>query len=178
MNNLFYSLISLAIALFFLTLGIMCMMLPWSPIVRSDLIQFILEDSIAISLFGFGFAIVALALIINIGFSTRYNYYKVRSEPNAISIDETIIQEYLNTYWKTLFPQSTIPSRLKIKKNRIYIIADLPYIPLQEQKQFLEKVKAELNDLFSTILGYRDVFYLSASFQTEQKKPSLVHSLR
>jgi hypothetical protein len=169
MNHLFYSLISLAIALFFLTLGIMCVMLPWSPIVRSDLIQFILEDSIAICLFGFGFVIVGLAVIVNIAFSAKHSYYQLRSGPQSISIDEAIIQEYLNTYWKNLFPQSTIPNRLTIKKNKIHLVANLPYIPLPEQKRFLEKVKIDLSELFTATLGYQDTFYLSASFQPEQK---------
>lgn len=170
MNNLFYSLISLTIALFFLTVGVMCMMLPWSPMVRSDLIQFILEDSIAISLFGFAFLIVGLAVIINIAFSTKHSYYRVRSGPQSISIDEDIIQDYLNVYWKNLFPKSTVPNRLSIKKNKIHLVADLPYIPLREQKPLLEKIKSELSELFSSTLGYQDTFYLSASFQSEPKK--------
>lgn len=147
----------------------MCVMLPWSPIVRSDLIQFILEDSLAICLFGFGFIVVGLAVIINIAFSAKHSYYQLRAGPYSVSIDEEIIHEYLNTYWKNLFPQSPVPNRLTIKKNKIYLVADLPYIPLPEQKRFLEKVKMDLSELFTSTLGYKDMFYLSVSFQSEQK---------
>lgn len=170
MNNLFYSLISLAIAIFFIMLGIISVMLPWSPMVRTDLIQFILEDSIAIFIFGFCLIIIGLAVVINIAFSARRSYYRLRSGPKSIWIDESVIQDYLNSYWKDLFPQSSVPNRLIMKKNKIHLVADLPYIPLAEQKELLERIKTDLTDLFGTFLGYRETFYLSASFQPEHKK--------
>lgn len=170
MYNLLYSLISLTIALFFLTMGVLCVMLPWSPTVRADLVRFILEDSVTISLFGAGFVLVGLAVIINIAFNARHSYYRIRSGPKAISIDESIIQDYLNTYLNNLFPGANVPNRLTIKKNKLYLAADLPFVPIKEQKQLLEKIKNELSDLFSSTLGYRDAFYISASFQSEDRR--------
>lgn len=170
MSNLFYSLISLTVAIFFLMLGLVAVLLPWSPLVRADIIQFILEDSIAIFLFGFVFIVVGLAIVISILLSTRRSYYRLKGGVQTVLIDEHVIQDYLDTYWKELFPKTTIPNRLQIKKNKIYLSADLPYIPQEEQKAVLERIRNDLTDIFSSFLGYQEPFHLAASFQSEQKK--------
>lgn len=173
MSNFFYSLISLLTAIFFILLGIASVMLPWSPFVRTELVQFILGDSITIFLFGFAFIIIGLAIAINIILSSRRKYFHLHSGPKSIWIDETIIQDYLITYWKQLFPQSEVPSKLTLKKNKIHLIADLPYIPLDQQKDVLERIKNDLSELFGTFFGYQEPFYLSASFQPKQiEKPA------
>jgi hypothetical protein len=168
-SNLFYSLINIAIAIFFLVLGLVAIMLPWSPMVRTDVIQFILEDSIAIFLFGFVFLIIGLVLVIYTLLSTRRSYYRLKGGPQSILIDEQVVQDYLDSYWKHLFPQAVVPNRLQIKKNKIHLVADLPYVPAAEQKQLLESIKADLTEMFSSFLGYKEPFYLSASFQPDTK---------
>lgn len=170
MNNLFYSLISFIIALFFILLGIIGVMVPWSPGVRTDLVQFILDDSLAISLFGFTSIVVGLAIAINILLNTRRQYYHIRSDSNAIAVDETVIQQYLNTYWKQLFPNNDIPNRLTLKNNKIHITVDFPHLPLSQQQVLLERIKNDLSQTFANMLGYHSEFYLSASFQAEAKK--------
>lgn len=166
----FYSLISLFVALFFLLLGILAMMLPWSPNARTDLVAFILEDSLAIFLFGFAFFAIGIAIITQIILYTRKSYFHLKSTPRSISVDETVIADYISGYWRDLFPKSHVPSRLTLKKNKIHITADLPYIPQSEQKDLLEKIKNEIDDLLHNVIGYRDTFYLSASFQSKKNE--------
>lgn len=170
MNHWFYSLISLFVALFFLLLGSLAIMLPWSPVARTDLVMFILEDSLAIFLFGFVFLAIGIAIVTQIILSARKNYYRLKSSPRAISVDEAVITNYINSYWKDLFPKTYIPSSLNLKKNKIHITADLPYIPQSEQKELLEKIKTDLDELLASLLGYRDIFYLSASFQPKRNE--------
>lgn len=169
MYYLFYSLISFIIALFFILIGIVSIMIPWSAGVRSDLIRFILEDSLTISLFGFAFVVIGLAIVINILLNSRRSYYHVKSGQSAITVDEAVIQQYLSLYWKQLFPQSEIPFKLNIKKNRIYLSADLPYQPIEEQRPLLERIRHDLRKLFSSHLGYDSEFSLSISFQKAPK---------
>lgn len=165
MNNLFYSLISFIIAIFFILLGIVNIMIPWSDEVRYSLVKFILEDSLAISLFGFAFVVVGVAIAINILLNTRRKYYQLKMGTKAIKVDEAVISQYLAHYWKQLFPSTDTPCRLSIRKNKIHIVADLPFLPMLEQRQLLERIKQDLEALFEKQLGYKDEFYLSASFQ-------------
>lgn len=169
MSAIFYSLISLVIAIFFVLIGIICVMIPWSPSVRTDLIQFILENSIAIFLFGFGFIIIGFSIVINIIQSSRRSYYYVRTGNNSVMVDETLIQDYLNSYWNHLFPQHDVPSRLTLKKNKIHVFADLPFIPVPQQKALMDRIKRDVNDILTKTLGYQNEFMLSISFQAEKK---------
>ncbi len=167
MNNIFYSLINLFIGIFFILLGIISAMLPWSTGIRTSLIQIILENSVVIFLFGFCFLVIGALIVVNILLNARRNYYHLRASACKVSIEETVIQDYLDNYWKQVFPQSKIASKLFLKKNKIYLTADLPYVPLTEQKIVLERIQTDLGELFLSYLGYRQPFYLSASFQSE-----------
>lgn len=175
MNNFFYSLISFIVALFFILLGIIGILIPWSPGIRTDLVQFILNDYLVISLFGFATIIIGLSIAINILINTKRKYYHIRSDANAITVDETIIQQYLNAYWEELFPGSDIPSRITLKNNKIHISVDFPELPIGQQQLILERIKQDLRSKFAELLGYHNEFYLSSSFQspTSSKKKDL-----
>jgi hypothetical protein len=170
MRNLFYSLISLIIAIFFIVVGIICVIIPWSPDVQTGIIQFILNESIALSLFGLTVIVIGLAIVANIWVNSRKRHYYIRSKDNTVAADEVLVQQYLNIYWKQLFPEHDIPSRLTLKKNKIHVAVDLPYIPLPEQRNLLERIKQELSSVFTKALGYQDEFFLSATFQRQPKK--------
>ena len=170
MYNFFYSLIYFIIAIFFILLGIVGVMIPWSDTIRSELVQFIQRDALVISLFGFAFVIVGFAIAVNIIINARRSYYLLKSGDNAVMVDEQIIQQYLTVYWKQLFPNYDTPCRLRIKKNRLHLTIELPYLPTTEQPVLLERIKQELRDLFASSLGYHDEFQISASFQPEAKK--------
>lgn len=167
MNNLFYSLITLAIALVFLLTGIVGIMIPWSTEVRAGLVRFINEDSVTISLFGLAFIIVAAAIIANIVIGMRRSYYHISSGNYGVSVDEAAIQQLLNAYWQQTFPGQDIPSRLTLRNNHIHIAADLPYTPADEQTLVLERIRQDLRETFGSVLGYTSEFYLSASFQSQ-----------
>lgn len=160
-----YYIISFVVAAFILCLGIIAAILPWSASVRTDFITLILENSVAISLFGFGFIIVGAGMFINLWMNAKRSYYYVRVGGKSVAVDEEIIQHYLEAYWKHLFPKHEIPCKLILKKNKIKIIADLPYAPPDERKLFIERIQEDLQDILMKILGYSREFVLSVSFQ-------------
>jgi hypothetical protein len=164
-NNFAYSILSFVVALFFILIGIVGILIPWSINVRTLLTKFIFEDAIAISLFGFTFFVIGLAIVIHILFNAQKKHYKISSLKGPTTVDEAVIQEYLETYWKQLFPKNDIPCQLALKDNKIHVAVDLPYLPIQEQRPLLEKIRKDLMDMFTKVLGYRDEFFLSATFQ-------------
>lgn len=169
MNHLLQSLINIIIALFFILIGIVGILIPWSINVRNLLTRFIFEDALAISLFGFTFFVIGLALVVNILLTNKRRHYNISSEKGSTTVEEAVVQEYLNTYWKQLYPTTDIPCHLTVRDNKIHIAVDLPYLPLPEQKPLLEKVRQDLIEIFAKILGYREDFFLSASFQDQKK---------
>lgn len=165
MNNFFSSLINFVVAIFFMLIGVVGLVIPWSAPVRALLTKFIFEDSLALSLFGFTFFVIGLAIAIHVLLNAKHSSYKIHSHDNSMTVEREVIQTYLNNYLKQLFPKSEIPCHLTFKENKIHVVVDLPYLPIPEQKPLLERIRKELVDLFRKILAYEDDFFLVASFQ-------------
>jgi hypothetical protein len=95
----------------------------------------------------------------------------IRTGKNALILDENVIHQYLEAYWEEHFPKSHIPFDLTFKKHSLQIVADLPAIPLSEQKIFLERVRHDFSDLFGRVLGYPYDVNFIASFQADKASP-------
>lgn len=165
MTRFFNALFNSILALFFLLIGITCILIPWSIDLRATLIQLILEEPLLLSLFGIAFFISGLAIAIHLVLNQRRSSYTVKSGPNWYSVDETVIQQSLTHYWKQLFPNHEVPTQIAIKKQKIRIAIELPYHPPSEQRPLLEKIKDDLTEIFSSKLGYPKNFSLNATFQ-------------
>lgn len=166
MTNFLYSLISLFIALFFILLGIIGIILPWSSSMQSLAVSLILENSLLIFLFGLSFLAIGIATVVNILLNARRRYYHFKVSGQTVSVDTTLIQSYLQKYFKELFPNIDVPFQLEVKKNKLFITADLPYVAKNDQDALLERMRTELRELLSDFLGYKHQFHLSASFQS------------
>lgn len=170
MSHLIYSFISFIVAIFFIMSGVIGTLIPWFPQVRTDVIVFILENSIAIFLFGFCLIVIGMAMVINIVIGSRRRYYHIRSGKNLTSVNQALIEGYLNAYWKNMFPGYEVPNRLSLMNNSIHIAADLPYVAPSQQQVLLDRIKHELHDILNRVLGYRNEFRLNLSFQSSQDK--------
>ncbi|MBA3957498.1 MAG: hypothetical protein H0X51_03765 [Parachlamydiaceae bacterium] len=172
MLNFLYNLLNyfanFLVAAFFVLLGGIAILLPWSITMRTELVSLILENSIAISLIGFVVLLVGIAMLISLWMSTKKRYYYLRVSNKLVAVDEALIQTYVEAYWRQLFPVEEVPSRLVLKRNKIKIVANLPYKAPEERKLFLEKVQADLQDIFRRILGYSQDFSLAISFQPKK----------
>lgn len=167
MSNFFYYLVSFIIALFFIFIGIISFFLPETEEGLRTLAQFILQNTWLTYLFGFLFITVGVAILINIKLNVKKQYYKIKAGNKLTLLDEKIFEQYLDTYWKELFPKLEIPSHATIKNNKLYITANLPSVPLAEQKTLLQQVESDLNEILIKYLGYHQEYILSISFQPE-----------
>lgn len=170
MNHFFYSLMSFILALFFIMLGALSILMPWRPAMRTDLIQFLLENSIALSLFGLAFLTIGVAMVFSIILNAKRHYYEFKVGNNPVRVDEEVIQKYLQVYFEEIFPAQDVPCRLTVNKNLLHVTADLPYVPNTQRNVLIEKIQQDLKSLFSEHLGYNSDYYLSASFQADKKQ--------
>jgi hypothetical protein len=168
LGRFFHLAISFIIGSFFFIMGAFGIILPWSPFLQKVSTQFILEHTLILSLFGIGFVLIGLSIVIYTLINTRHRYVHIRIGENTVSIDEQVIRQYLETYWLEHFPKLHIPFHLSLKKQSLQIIVDLPPLPLAEQKIFLERVKHDFSDLFGRLLGYPYDVHLIASFESDK----------
>jgi len=157
--------ITALLAVCFILAGVTCLLTPWSSAIRTHIILFIIENTALISSFGLLFVILGITLLINVIISSQYRYYSIKSKTNSVHVDENLIQQLVDCYFKELFPKKDVPSTISIKNNTIHITVHFPYFPSFEQKPFLECVEHDLAETFSKVLGMSEEFHLSASFK-------------
>lgn len=168
LGRFFYLAISFILGSFFFILGAFSLILPWSPFLQHVVTQFILENTLILSLFGLGFVLIGLSLVIYTLLKTRHRYIPIRTGALSVAIDENLIHQYLEAYWQKQFPKIHVPFQVNFKKKSLQIMADLPALPLSEQKDFLERVKQDFSELFGNVLGYPHDIHLYVSFQADK----------
>lgn len=168
----FYLTISFVIGSFFFIMGAFSVILPWSLFLQKVTTQFILENTLVLSLFGLGFVLTGISLVIYTILHTRHRYIHIRTGKNSVMLDENVIRQYLEQYWLEHFPNTQVPFHLNFKKRSLQIVADLPFLPMSEQKAFLERVKDDFSDMFGRLMGYSYDVHLIASFQTDMREAS------
>lgn len=167
MSHFLYYLGSFIVGIFSLCLGVLCFFIPTSEQGLEKLAQFIMLNSWFSYIFGIFFLIIGLSIIINVRLGAKKQYYRIKAGNRVTVLDEKIFEQYLDTYWKELFPKNEVTSRASIKKNKLFITADLPHVPILEQKELLKQMESDLNDVLIKYLGYHQEYILSVSFQPE-----------
>ncbi|KIC71875.1 hypothetical protein DB44_CW00480 [Candidatus Protochlamydia amoebophila] len=163
-ERFFYVAISFIFGAFFFVVGVFSIALPWSELLQNAIIRFLTENTLILSLFGLGFALIGLSIFIYTAISTKHRYTFIKTGNRSISIDENLIEQYLKSYWKEQFSQSEVPFQLMIRKNFLQVAADLPAMPEEDQKNVLEKINRDFSYLFGEVLGYPHEVHLIASF--------------
>lgn len=167
MNHFFYHLLSFIIGIFFICFGIICLFIPNSESKLNELVLFIIENPWLPYLASLFFLTIGVVVFINTRLNSKKHYYKIKAGNRVTVLDEKIFEQYLDTYWKELFPKSEIPSRASIKNNKLTITADLPFIPLSQQRPLIQQIEQDLNEILIKYLGYHQEYFISINFQPE-----------
>ncbi len=168
LSKLLYSFTTLIVGVFFVLLGTIGVLTLWFQQVQEEVVRFIQQNTLFISLFSLSILLIGVGIIVQVILSTRHQHYKILGGKNLATVDEDVLQGYLDSYWKELFPKKGVPNRVYLKNNRIYISADLPYFPSEEQKTLLTKVDKDISKVLGTIFGYNQEFSLQISFNEAQ----------
>lgn len=159
--------LTLILALFFFLLGILAFLLAFSPFLQSLFVSLIQNHFWAWFFLGLGFFIVGAALAAYVQLTRRKQYLRIYTGNHQITVSKTIIEGYLKAYFEKLYPNQIIPFRFLIKKRKVQIIADLPYLPPDDQKRLLESTERDLEDLLSHYIGYNQQLEIFISFDKQ-----------
>lgn len=154
-------------ALFFLLLGILALLLPWSNSVVEITLSSMREYRWIFTLFGASLVLVGIALIGQIYLASQKKYLTIKTGDNPVFASDSVVRDSLHAYWENLFPEQEIPCRVDIKKNRIFLYVDLPYYPQDKRADFLKKVERELSILLKELFAYTKSLHLKISFDRE-----------
>jgi hypothetical protein len=168
LGRFFYLAISFAIGSLFLIFGTLSIALPWFSFLQTMTAHLIFEHTLILFIFGLGFTLIGFSIFVYAFLKTRRHYVQIRIGKFSISLDENVVHQYLENYWKEHFPEAHVPFDLSFNKHSLQIVADLPTLPLREQKAFLERIKQDFSDLFGRVLGYPYDVHFIASFQSDK----------
>lgn len=162
-----YTLLSFILSLFFIAVGISSLAIAFSPFARTEVITFLLEHPNLIALFGLLFIAIGLISFFYLIQSTKRKYYTLKSQKLEIDVSESVISKYLRSYFRELYPYSDVPCQVELKKRRAEVTADLPFVPVNEQKELLKRIEEDLTAIFRDQIGYRNELKVSISFSPE-----------
>jgi hypothetical protein len=157
--------ISLLLACFFLFLGLIILLLPWSTSMQEGFRYFMTIHVWTWSLLGAGFFLIGVSLLTYAFYSLQKTSYTLNIGKHSIEVSEKVLTGYLNNYWQHIFPEKHVASRLVLKQKGIKVSADLPYIELSEQKKLLQKIDNDLAQIFRDLLGYTPAITLRIEFE-------------
>lgn len=164
-GRFFYLTISWIVGAFFFLIGLFGIILPWSDYLQRAATELVLHHTLMLSLFGLGFTLIGLSVVTYAILNAGKRYAFVRTGNRAVVLDEALIEQYLEKYWKETFPHHQIPFYITIRKRSIQIVADLPATPEADQDRFLSKIQEDFADIFGRMLGYPNEVHFIAHFQ-------------
>lgn len=162
-------LLTLILALFFIVLGLIGIVLPWSTSARTEVVDFLLSNTVLLSLFGFSFLVMGAGTLLQIFNGLKRRYTTIKDGDSKVELSEEVFKDYLSIYFQELFPYTEVPCQVQLKKRKARVIADLPFVPENQQKDLLKKIEEELSDIFRELIGYRHALLLSISFAPTEK---------
>lgn len=162
-----YSFLNLILALFFILFGSITLLLPWSHTIQHHVIHFITENAWPLNLFGLGFILIGVAILAYTLLTKKKQYFSIKLGQNQATISDKVIDDYLKTYFAKQFPSQEIPYRFTLGKNTFHLVADLPFVPPEDQNKLLDKIENDLQKLFYDFIGYHKQLKFSFSFATQ-----------
>lgn len=159
-----YTFLSFILSLFFVAVGVCALAFAVSPFARTETITFLLENTNLIVLFGILFIAIGIISFFYLIQSTKRKYFTLKSQKLEIEVSESVIHKYLKSYFRELYPYNDIPCQVELKKRRAEVTADLPFVPINEQRELLKKIEEDLTSIFRDQIGYRNELKVSISF--------------
>jgi len=156
-GQIVFSAAHIFVVFFILALGAFFISLPNAPDFRSAF--FDLLSSHPSFFVGLGTSLLVLggALLIGFYLMNRKRYFQLSLNCSKTLVDEDIIRDYVEKYWKTSFSTS-VDNVIVHGKKRLEVIASLPK---DADDTSLERVQDELGLLLARKLGYDSDFVLT-----------------
>ncbi|MBJ7449289.1 MAG: hypothetical protein JHC93_02895 [Parachlamydiales bacterium] len=164
-QSIVFTLTNLCFIVLLIASGVFFFVLPKIPHFTDIAISFLLGKSWILHTTGAGLCTLGMILLATLYRTGRSRYYNIRMGKRQIDVTEVVVQKIIGRYWKKRFPGQEVHTEILIKRNSIHIIAELPAFPYGEQKNILEKIETDLEQILEDTLGYHQEFVLNVSFQ-------------
>ena len=161
-GNILFSAVHFFVILLILSLGGLLLALPYAETFRFHLTYYIYERPDLFKLIGgvsLGFGVL---LLIGFYFLNKRHFLTVKMGPAATQIDEAIVQNYVQDYWKEKHASDEGLVDVVVQKGEVLeIIVPAPKDWEGEVEEHLLRLQNDLGDRLSRRLGYYREFYIT-----------------
>lgn len=132
---------------------------------RLYIAEILLYRSEVITSVGVIFLLTGLFLFLGFYVLYRHRVLRYKMQPHLAEVNAALIQNSLENYWKTKFPEMKIQTQIAFRSTgKLEISILVPSMGEDEQIKFLEKSEKDIGDLLYKMLGYDKEFFLTLSF--------------
>lgn len=163
-SNVLFSAAHFFVVFFVICLGCLFCAFPYAQQFRLSFIHFLQQEPETFQ--WIGGAILAFGGLLLLGFSllNRRRFLRIQMGPAKTLVDEAIVQDYVQTYWKEKHPDDDVHVDVVVQKGEtLEIIVPASKDWEGKVEEHLEAVQNDLGDRLSRRLGYYREFYLTLS---------------
>lgn len=128
--------------------------LHYTPHVRQDIADWILEPSGSLLFLGCLTLGTALLLTICFWVMQRTQYLRLEMRGKEFFVDETLIKQAIGQFWSQEFPSMTPPEEVYFARQKIEVITEAADCDL-------EQIELRLGSFLSKQLGYEKEFFVT-----------------
>jgi len=155
-GNVLFSAVHFFVVLFIIALGVFFIAIPYADHFRFLLSAMLLDNPDVFAKIGWGVLSLGLMLFFGFYLLNRKRYIHLTMQASKLSIEETIVRDYVYDYWKSLFPKNEVVTDIVITGNeQIEIVANLPKVAMENDDALFEKMEKELSAILERRLGYK-----------------------
>jgi hypothetical protein len=158
------AIISLFLAVVLMAIGVFIGMMPKAPHFAQRLSCLISSGSYLLYLIGGACFVVGASVLLACFFMNRRSVMHLKMGRGKVDIELPVIEESLQRLTQAFFPRHEVPVEVRLVKGQLYLAADLPYVPFDEQKPLLQNIEKKTMHLLAKSFGYCDEFTFSVSF--------------
>ena len=163
-GNILFSAVHFFVIFIILSLGGFLLVLPYAESFRYHLIHYIYERPDLFKLLGGVIMGSGFLLFLGFYFLNRRRFLTIKMGPASTLIDEKVVQDYVQEYWKEKYPAQEAPLDVIVQKGGILeIIIPKPRDWEGEIGESLLRLQDDLGDRLARCLGYDREFYLTLS---------------
>lgn len=163
-GRLLFYLYPLFLALLLFILGACGVLLWWDPEFWQEAKDWGEYNDPALLFIGALGLLLGALLFYNVFSWWRHKTLLLGSKPYAAEVDQKVVEETLQRYLSGLYAPKQYRSKVQIKNDVIHLFIELPKSTERDRKTLLKRMQAELNSLFSSILGYSNELSINISF--------------
>ncbi len=157
-----FSIVHLFVVFLILLFGGFCFFLSKSSEARVYLSLVIEGFSEGFFTLGVSLVTTGSLLLVGLYLLNKKSYIKYKMDSNKTLIEESIVEEYIQTYFQELFPKFDTQLEVVIHgPKNLEVIANFPNMEEKDHDRLLHRVQNELGVLLARKLGYDKDFILT-----------------